>query len=180
MSRLKDLYQKETIGKLIEELGSKNKNEVPGISKVVLNVGMGEAVSDHKIIDKVMENLAKIAGQKPALTRAKKSIAGFKVREGAQIGAKVTLRGKMMYEFLDRLRSIVLPRVRDFRGLNTDAFDNQGNYNLGLKEISFFPEISEEELSYPFGVVVTIVTTTKDKNKAKRLLELIGFPFLKD
>lgn len=177
MSRLKEIYQKEIINKLMEEFGSKNRNEVPKISKVVLNVGIGKAVSDSKIVDQVMENLAKITGQKPALTRAKKSIAGFKLRQGVQIGAKVTLRGEMMYEFLERLRSVVLPRVRDFRGLDISAFDGQGNYNLGLKEISVFPEVSEEEFSYPFGIAVTIVTLTKDKNKAKRLLELLGFPF---
>ncbi len=177
MSRLKDLYQKEIVKKLIEEFGFKNPNQVPKVEKVVLNVGAGKAVSDSKILDQILDSLAKITGQKPAKTQAKKSVAGFKLRKGAVIGAKVTLRGERMYEFLERLTSVVLPRVRDFRGLKENAFDDQGNYNLGLKEITVFPEVSQEESIYSFGLVITIIISVKDQNKSKRLLELLGFPF---
>lgn len=177
MSRLKELYQKEIIPGLKKEFGFKNNLEVPRISKIIVNVGVGKTLGNSKLLDDTIKDLAKITGQRPVKTKAKKSIAGFKLREGAEIGAKITLRGKRMYEFLDRLVNIALPRVRDFRGISKNAFDGQGNYTLGIKEHTIFPEVSHEEVSSAFGLEVNIITTTSNDEKAFRLLSMFGFPF---
>lgn len=177
MGILKDLYQKELLPKLKEEFNFKNNFEVPRVEKIVINAGLGRALLDSKILEQAEKGLAKITGQKPVLTKAKKSIAGFKLREGNIIGAKVTLRRDKMYDFLDRLINLALPRIRDFRGLSVSSFDGHGNYSLGIKEHTIFPEISPDEVSIPFGLQVNIFTTAKDDEKAKRLLELLGFPF---
>lgn len=177
MSRLLDQYKKEIIPALKGEFDYKNPMQVPKLEKVVVSIGVGSAVSDSKRLEIASESLAKITGQKGIVTKAKNSIAGFKLREGMPIGVKVTLRGEMMYEFVDRLVAIVLPRVRDFRGIDPNGFDKHGNYNLGLREHSVFPEISFEDLSLTHGVQITIVTTAKTDDEGIKLLELMGFPF---
>ena len=175
MARLKNLYRKEIINKMKDEFDHKNNLEVPSIEKVVVNAGVGRGVQDAKFLDTVIEGLAKITGQRPKKTRAKKSIAGFKLREGMDIGATATLRGDRMYEFIDRLVNIALPRVRDFRGLTPAAFDGKGNYCLGIKEHTVFPEISLEETN-PFSFQINIITTAKTDDEARKLLMHLGFP----
>ena len=176
-ARLKELYTKEVRKKLQDEFGIKNVMAVPKIEKVVLNMGMGEAIANAKILDSAVEELAQITGQKPVITKAKKSIASFKLREGQSIGAMVTLRGEKMYEFLDRLINIALPRVRDFRGVATRAFDGRGNYTLGIRDHFIFPEIDIAKVDKSKGMNITIVTTAKNDEQARFLLRELGMPF---
>jgi len=161
----------------MDELGMKNPFEVPRLEKIVVNMGVGDGAQDAKALDAAMEDLSIVTGQKPAVTKAKKSIAGFKIREGMSIGAKVTLRGARMYEFLDRLLSTALPRIRDFRGLNPNAFDGRGNYSLGVDEQLVFPEIDYDKVVKVRGMDITIVTTAEDDEQAFALLKALGFPF---
>jgi len=176
-ARLKEKYQKEIRPALQKELGLNNLMAVPRLEKIVLNMGLGEATQNVKIMDPLVADLASVAGQKPVTTRAKKSIAAFKVREGMPIGAMVTLRGDIMYEFLDRLISIALPRVRDFRGVSTKSFDGRGNYTLGMRDQLIFPEVDYARVEKLKGMNVTIVTTAKDDNQARALLRQFGIPF---
>jgi large subunit ribosomal protein L5 len=176
-SRLKDTYMKEVRKKLQSEFGIKNPMAVPKIEKVVLNMGMGEAISNAKILDAAVEELSQVTGQKPVVTKAKKSIASFKLREGQSIGTMVTLRGDKMYEFLDRLINIALPRVRDFRGVPTKSFDGRGNYTLGVRDHFIFPEIDIAKVDKSKGMNITIVTTAKNDEQARFLLRELGMPF---
>jgi large subunit ribosomal protein L5 len=175
--RLKERFHKEIAPALMKEFDFTNPMAVPHLHKIVINMGVGEATQNAKIIDPAVNELGQITGQKPVITRAKKSIAAFKVREGMPIGAMVTLRGDRMYEFLDRLVSIVLPRVRDFRGVSTKSFDGRGNYTIGLHDQLIFPEISYEKVDKQKGMNVTIVTTARDDNQARALLKHMGMPF---
>jgi large subunit ribosomal protein L5 len=176
-ARLKEKYLKEIKPALQKELGLENSMAVPRLEKIVLNMGLGEATQNAKMMDPLVADLASIAGQKPVTTRAKKSIAAFKVREGMPIGAMVTLRGDTMYEFLDRLIAIALPRVRDFRGVSTKSFDGRGNYTLGMRDQLIFPEIDYAKVDKLKGLNVTIVTSAKDDNQARALLKQFGMPF---
>ena len=176
-ARLKEKYHKEIKAALQKELGLENTMAVPRLEKIVVNMGLGEATQNSKMLDPLVADLAAIAGQKPVTTRAKKSIAAFKVREGMPIGAMVTLRGDTMYEFLDRLISIALPRVRDFRGVSSKSFDGRGNYTLGLRDQLIFAEIDYAKVDKLKGMNVTIVTTAKDDNGARALLKGFGMPF---
>jgi large subunit ribosomal protein L5 len=176
-SRLKEVYTKEVRKKLQSEFGIKNPMAVPKIEKVVLNMGMGEAISNAKILDAAVEELSQITGQKPVVTKAKKSIASFKLREGQSIGTMVTLRGDKMYEFLDRLINIALPRVRDFRGVPSKSFDGRGNFTLGVRDHFIFPEIDIAKVDKSKGMNITIVTTAKDDEQARYLLRELGMPF---
>ena len=176
-TRLHEKYQKEIRPALQKELGLKNSMAVPRLEKIVLNMGLGEATQNPKMLDPLVADLTSIAGQKPVATKAKKSIAAFKVREGMPIGAMVTLRGEKMYEFLDRLISIALPRVRDFRGVSTKSFDGRGNYTLGVRDQLIFPEIDYARVEKLKGMNITIVTTAKDDNQARALLRQFGMPF---
>ena len=176
-ARLKDRYHKEIRPALLKELGLKNLMAVPRLEKIVLNMGLGEATQNVKVMDPLVADLASVAGQKPVTTRAKKSIAAFKVREGMPIGAMVTLRGDIMYEFLDRLVSVALPRVRDFKGVSTKSFDGRGNYTLGMRDQLIFPEVDYARVEKLKGMNVTIVTTAKDDNQARALLRQFGIPF---
>jgi large subunit ribosomal protein L5 len=176
-ARLKEKYNKEIRPALQKELGLKNTMAVPRLEKIVLNMGLGEATQNVKVMDPLVGDLASITGQKPVATKSKKSIAAFKVRAGMPIGAMVTLRGDAMYEFLDRLISVALPRVRDFRGVSTKSFDGRGNYTLGLRDQLIFPEIDYARVEKLKGMNVTIVTTAKDDNDARELLKQFGMPF---
>jgi large subunit ribosomal protein L5 len=176
-ARLKEKYQKEIKPALQKELGLENTMAVPRLEKIVLNMGLGEATQNNKLIDPLVGDLGAITGQKPVLTKAKKSIAAFKVREGMSIGAMVTLRGDAMYEFLDRLISVALPRVRDFRGVSTKSFDGRGNYTLGLRDQLIFAEIDYAKVEKLKGMNVTIVTSASDDNSARALLKQFGMPF---
>lgn len=176
MSRLLQKYRKEVIPAMQKEFGVKNVMAVPKVEKVVVNVGIGKIVKDDKAVEKIAQDLAKLTGQKPVFRKAKKSIASFKVREGVNIGVMITLRGKRMYDFMDRLVSIALPRSKDFRGIDTKNFDKNGNLNLGIKESSIFPEVTYETLKDIFSLEVTVVTTAKDKQKGIALLRHLGFP----
>jgi large subunit ribosomal protein L5 len=176
-ARLREKYQQEIRPALQKELGLTNLMAVPRLEKIVLNMGLGEATQNVKIMDPLVADLASVAGQKPVTTRAKKSIAAFKVREGMPIGAMVTLRGDIMYEFLDRLISVALPRVRDFRGVSTKSFDGRGNYTLGMRDQLIFPEVDYARVDKLKGMNVTIVTTAKDDNQARALLRQFGIPF---
>jgi large subunit ribosomal protein L5 len=175
--RLKRQYTEELRGQLRDELGKSTLMDVPRIEKITLNMGVGEAKTDAKALDSAIEELTIIAGQRAQLRRARKSIAGFKIREGMPIGTKVTLRGDRMYEFLDRLIAIALPRIRDFRGLNPDAFDGRGNYSLGIREQIIFPEIDYDSVASIRGLDVTITTTAKTDDEARALLRGLGMPF---
>jgi large subunit ribosomal protein L5 len=177
MSRLKDKYQKEVAPALKKEFGYANTMAIPKIRKVVVNMGLGEATSNAKIVDTAADELSKITGQKATVRRAKKSIAAFKVREGMPIGAMVTLRGERMYEFLDRLMSVALPRVRDFKGISPKGFDGRGNYTLGLRDQIIFPEIDYMKVDKARGMNVSVVTSAKTDEEARKLLQLIGLPF---
>ena len=177
--RLKERYKSEIVPLMLKRFDIKNVNAVPKLEKVVINMGLGEGKENIKIIDNAIEELAQIAGQKPVIRRAKKSIAAFKLRTGHPIGVSVTLRRDKMYDFLDHLINIVLPRVRDFRGLPRNSFDRMGNYTLGLKDQLVFPEIDYSKIDKIKGMNITIVTTTKDDEKARFLLESFGFPFVK-
>ncbi len=176
-SRLKDRYSKEVVPALSKEFGYTNIMAVPKITKVVINMGLGEATQNSKIVDTGAEELGKISGQKASVTRAKKSIAQFKVRQNMPIGAMVTLRGQRMYDFLDRMIAIALPRVRDFRGISPRGFDGRGNYTLGLKDQLIFPEIDYLKVDKSRGMNISVVTTAKTNEEARRLLQLIGLPF---
>jgi len=175
--RLKKLYQEMVLPQMIKLYNYKNKMAVPKIEKIVINMGLGEASKNIKILDSAMEELSLITGQKPVIKRARKAISAFKIRKGMPIGCAVTLRGWRMYEFLDRLINIALPRVRDFKGLSPDSFDGRGNYTLGLTDQLIFPEIDYSKVEKLRGMNVTIVTTAKDNRQARDLLKLIGFPF---
>ena len=175
--RLKELYQTEVRKKIQDQFGIKNPMAVPKIEKVVLNMGMGEAISNAKVLDSAVDELGQITGQKPIITKAKKSIASFKLREGQAIGAMVTLRGEKMYEFLDRLISTALPRVRDFRGVPSKSFDGRGNYTLGIRDHLIFPEIDISKVDKSKGMNITIVTSAKDDEQARFLLKELGMPF---
>jgi large subunit ribosomal protein L5 len=177
MSRLKEAYQKEIVPILMEDFGYRNVMEVPHLFKIVLNVGLGEALQDAKALDGATRDLSTITGQRPIITRARKSIAGFKLREGMAIGAKVTLRGRRMYDFFDRLVNVALARQRDFRGISRDAFDGRGNYTLGLEEQLVWPEIDYDSIDKVRGMEITIVTSAKTDEEARRLLSLLGMPF---
>jgi len=179
MARLKELYKKKIVPQLIERLKYKNIMEVPRIDKIVINTGVSTAKEDIKVLDEAVGELATITGQKPIVTRAKKSISNFKLRQGMPIGCKVTLHGAVMYEFLDRLINVVLPRVRDFRGVSSDGFDGQGNYNLGIQEHIIFPEINIDKVGKIKGMNVSIITTAKSRDEAYELLSLFGMPFRK-
>lgn len=176
-ARLKDKYASEIKGQLQKELGLTNTMAVPRVEKIVINMGIGEATQNNKIVDPLVADLGAISGQKPVITKAKKSIAAFKLREGMPIGAMVTLRGDAMYEFLDRLISVALPRVRDFRGVSSKSFDGRGNYTLGLRDQLIFPEIDYSKVEKTKGMNVTIVTTANDDNEARALLRQFGMPF---
>jgi large subunit ribosomal protein L5 len=177
MARLKDIYIKEIVPKLMKDFNYKSVMEVPRVEKVVLNMGLGEAIQNVKILDSAVDELGVIAGQKAVITKAKKSIATFKLREGMPIGAMVTLRKDRMFEFLDRLLNISLPRVRDFKGLSPKAFDGNGNYSLGVKEQLIFPEINYDKIDKIKGLNITIVTTAKNDEEGRALLKCLGMPF---
>lgn len=179
MARLHKFYRETVVPKLTAELGLTNPMEVPKITKITINMGVGEAVADRKVMDAAVADLTKISGQKPILCLAKKSVATFKVRENLAIGTKVTLRGARMYEFLDRLISIAIPRIRDFRGVSARSFDGRGNYSLGVKEQIIFPEIQYDQIDQIRGMDITITTTAKDNKAGKALLDAFNFPFRK-
>jgi large subunit ribosomal protein L5 len=179
VSRLKDLYYDEIVDALVKKFGYTNKMQVPKLDKIVLNMGIGEAEENVKILENAAKDMETITGQKPVLTKAKNSVANFKIREGMPIGCKVTLRGDKMYEFLDRLVNLALPRVRDFRGVNPNSFDGRGNYALGLKEQYIFPEIEYDKIDKVRGMDVIFVTTAKTDEEARELLKLFNMPFTK-
>ena len=179
MSRLKDLYKDEIVDALIKKFGYKNIMEVPKLDKIVINMGVGEAKENAKVLDSAVKDLETITGQKVVLTRAKNSVANFKIREGMPIGCKTTLRGEKMYDFMDRLVNLALPRVRDFRGVSADSFDGRGNYALGVKEQLIFPEIEYDKVEKVRGMDVIVVTTAKTDEEARELLRLFGMPFAK-
>lgn len=179
MNRMKEKYQNDVMPALMKGLSLANVMEVPRIEKVVINIGMGEAMDNPKMLDAAVSDLSQITGQKPVITKARKSIANFKLREGRAIGVKVTLRGEKMWSFLDRLMNIVLPRVRDFRGIPDDAFDGRGNYTLGLREQLIFPEIEYDKIDKVRGMEITIVTTARTDAQAAMLLDMLGMPFRK-
>jgi large subunit ribosomal protein L5 len=177
MARLKDRYDEEIAPALKERFGIENPMRIPRLEKIVVNMGVGEASQNSRALDGAMEDLAMITGQKAQMRRARKSIAGFKIREGMPVGARVTLRGERMWEFLDRLVSVALPRVRDFRGISPNSFDGRGNYALGLREQLIFPEISYDAIDTTRGLDVAVVTTTESDEEARELLRLLGMPF---
>lgn len=177
MARLQNLYNDKIVGELQSKFAYKSAMEIPRITKITINMGVGEAIGDKKIMENAVSDLEKISGQKPIVTKARKSIAGFKVREGWPVGCKVTLRRERMYEFLDRLISIAIPRIRDFRGLNGKAFDGRGNYNMGVTEQIIFPEIDYDKIDALRGMDISITTTAKNDEEAKALLEGFSFPF---
>lgn len=179
MLRLLEKYKNDIVPKMAEKFGFKNIYEVPRLVKIVINVGLGEAAHDKKVLDGVMRDIAEITGQKPAFTKARKAIAGFKIRKGSLIGCKVTLRRARMYEFLDRLINVALPRIRDFRGVSADSFDESGNYSLGITEQGIFPEIEIDKIQMVHGMDIAIVTTAKNRTEAFELLNLFGMPFKK-
>lgn len=179
MARLKQVYKEQVVPKLVEQFGYKSVMQAPKISKITLNMGVGAALADKKILDNALADMEAITGQKPVKTLARKSVAAFKVRQGWPIGCKVTLRGERMYEFLDRLINISLPRVRDFRGVNAKSFDGRGNYTMGIKEQIIFPEIEFEKVDMMRGMDINIATTAQTDAEAKALLEAFNFPFKK-
>ena len=179
MSRLQEYYKSTVVPKLTQDLELKNPMQVPKITKITVNMGVGEAVADRKVVDAAAADMAKITGQKPLITKSKKAIASFKLRENLPIGCKVTLRGARMYEFLDRLVSVALPRVRDFRGVSARAFDGRGNYTLGVKEQIIFPEIQYDQIDQLRGMDITITTTAANNEQGRALLEAFNFPFRK-
>ncbi|HUO99922.1 MAG TPA: 50S ribosomal protein L5 [Gemmatimonadota bacterium] len=177
MTRLQEAYIKSIRPQLMKEFGYRNAHQVPRLEKIVINVGMGEAIDNPKLLDGAVQELAAITGQRPAVTRARKSISNFKLREGMVIGAKVTLRGRRMYEFLDRLVNVSIPRIRDFRGVPTRSFDGRGNYTLGIKEQLIFPEVDYDKVDKVHGMDITIVTTAERDDEALALLAAFGMPF---
>ena len=176
-ARLADVYKTDVVPGLLKEYGYKSVMEVPRILKIVLNMGVGEAIADKKVLDHAVSDMTLIAGQKPIVTKAKKSIAGFKIRDGYPIGCKVTLRGAKMYEFLDRLISVAIPRIRDFRGISAKSFDGRGNFNMGVREQIIFPEVEYDKIDVLRGMNVTITTTAKTDGEARSLLSAFRFPF---
>lgn len=180
MARLKEKYNEEIAPALAKEFDFKNKMAIPKLEKITINMGMGEAISNSKVLDNAIEELKTITGQQPVVTKAKKSIASFKLREGMRIGTMVTLRGNRMYEFLDRLISVALPRVRDFRGISPKSFDGRGNYTLGIKEQLIFPEIDFNNVDKTRGMNISIVTTAENDEQGRSLLKLMGMPFRKN
>lgn len=179
MARLKDTYKQEIAGALMKKFGYKSVMQIPKLDKVVINISTGEARDNAKVVDAIVSDLSKITGQKPVVTKAKKSVANFKLREGMNLGAKVTLRADRMYEFVDRLFNVALPRVRDFRGINANGFDGRGNYNMGLREQLIFPEIDYDKVDKVRGMDITFVTTARTDEEARELLTLMGAPFAK-
>jgi large subunit ribosomal protein L5 len=179
MARLQEYYREKIVPQLRKDLAVENPMQVPRISKITVNMGVGEAVADRKVMDAAVADLTKITGQKPLVTKSRKSIASFKLREGLAIGCKVTLRGARMYEFLDRLISIAMPRIRDFRGVSPRAFDGRGNYTLGVREQIIFPEIQYDQIDQVRGMDITITTTATDNKQGRALLEAFNFPFRK-
>jgi large subunit ribosomal protein L5 len=179
MVRLQQYYREQVLSRLQKDLGIKNPMEVPRITKITVNMGVGEAVADKKVMDAAVADLTKITGQKPLVTKSRKAIASFKIRADLAIGCKVTLRGARMYEFLDRLISIAMPRIRDFRGVSARSFDGRGNYSLGVKEQIIFPEIQYDQIDQIRGMDITITTTAKDNRQGRALLEAFSFPFRK-
>ncbi len=179
MARLKDIYRDEVVKKLTEQFGYKNVMEVPHVTKVTLNMGVGEALGDRKVMEHAVSDMEKIAGQKAIVRKARKSVAGFKVREGWPIGCKVTLRNNRMYEFLDRLINIAIPRVRDFRGMSPKSFDGRGNYNMGVQEQIIFPEVDYDKIDTLRGMDIAITTTAKTDEEGRALLAAFNFPFKK-
>jgi large subunit ribosomal protein L5 len=179
MARVRDRYREEVIPALISDFGFSNVYQVPRLQKIVVNIGLGEAVANGKALDAAVNDLTTIVGQKPVVTRAKKSIAAFKLRAGMPIGAMVTLRGERMYEFYDRLTAISLPRIRDFRGVSPNSFDGRGNYTLGLREQLLFPEIEYDQIDKVRGLEISFVTTARTDEEGRRLLALLGMPFAK-
>ena len=177
MARLQEIYKEKVVPQLVEKFGYKSIMEVPRLTKITLNMGLGEAVADKKVLEHAVGDLTKIAGQKPVITKSRKAIAGFKIREGYPIGTMVTLRGNAMYEFLDRFVTVALPRVRDFRGVSGKAFDGRGNYNIGVKEQIIFPEIDYDKIDALRGLNISITTTAKTDEEAKALLASFKFPF---
>ncbi|MBK6639504.1 MAG: 50S ribosomal protein L5 [Rhodocyclaceae bacterium] len=177
MARLQSFYKESVVPGLLEKFGYKSVMEVPRITKITLNMGVGEAVGDKKVLEHAVSDMTKVAGQKPVVTKARKAIAGFKIREGYPIGCMVTLRGEKMYEFLDRLVTIAMPRIRDFRGISGRGFDGRGNYNVGVKEQIIFPEIEYDKIDALRGMNISITTTAKTDNEAKALLAAFKFPF---
>ena len=177
MSRLQEKFENELMGELQQKLGLKNPMEVPRITKITLNMGVGGAIADKKVLESARSDMEKIAGQRPITRNARKSVAAFKIRDGMPIGCKVTLRRERMYEFLDRLVNIAIPRIRDFRGLNPRSFDKQGNYSMGVKEQIIFPEINYDEVDAIRGMDITITTTARNAEEGKALLEMFNFPF---
>ena len=177
MARLKTRYNEELKAQLLEQLGVKNVMEIPRITKITINMGVGAASADKKLLDGALSDMQAIAGQKPVLTLARKSIAGFKIRDGWPIGCKVTLRGDQMYEFLDRLISIAIPRIRDFRGFSSKSFDGRGNYSMGLKEQIMFPEIDFDKIDRIRGMDITVTTTARTDDEGRALMRAFGFPF---
>ena len=178
--RMRDKYDAEAVAALREQFKYRNVMEVPRFTKMVVNIGLGEALTDANALDKASDDVAAITGQKPVITRARRSIANFRLREGNAIGVAVTLRGERMWEFMDRLVSAALPRIRDFQGLNPNAFDGRGNYSLGIREQLIFPEIDYDKVDKVRGMQVTVVTTAKNDEEGRKLLELMGFPFRKN
>ena len=176
-ARLLETYRNEIVPKMIERFGFKNKYQVPHVAKIVLNVGLGEAAQDKKHMDGVVQEIAAISGQQPVVTKAKKAIAGFKIRKGSPVGCRVTLRKAKMYEFLDRLVNVVLPRIRDFQGVSSTSFDEKGNYSFGITEQAIFPEIDVDKIQLVHGMDITIVTNAKNKEESYELLSLFGMPF---
>ena len=179
MARLREFYQKTVVPKLTQDLGVKNAMQVPKLVKITVNMGVGEAVADRKVMDAAVADLTKITGQKPKLCLSKKSVATFKLRENLAIGCKVTLRGERMWEFFDRLVTIAIPRIRDFRGINPRSFDGRGNFSLGIKEQIIFPEIQYDQIDQLRGMDITITTTAKDDKQGRALLNAFNFPFRK-
>ena len=179
MARLQQYYREQVLSRLQQDLGIKNPMEVPRITKITVNMGVGEAVADKKVMDAAVGDLTKITGQKPLVTKSRKAIASFKIRAGLAIGCKVTLRGARMYEFLDRLINIAMPRIRDFRGVSPRSFDGRGNYSLGVKEQIIFPEIQYDQIDQIRGMDITITTTARDNRQGRALLEAFNFPFRK-
>jgi large subunit ribosomal protein L5 len=179
MARLQQIYREKIVPELKQSLGLRNTMQVPRILKITVNMGVGEAVADKKVMDAATADMAKITGQKPAVTKAKKSVATFKVRDGQAIGCKVTLRGARMYEFLDRLVNIAIPRIRDFRGISGRSFDGRGNFSLGVKEQIIFPEIQYDQIDQIRGMDITISTSARDDKRGRALLEAFNFPFRK-
>ena len=179
MSRLQEYYRETVVPQLMEKLGLSNAMEVPRIEKITLNMGVGEATADRKALDHAVADMTKIAGQKPVIRRARKSVASFKIRDGMPVGCKVTLRRERMYEFLDRLVNVAIPRVRDFRGLNAKSFDGRGNYSMGVREQIIFPEVDYDEIDAIRGMDITITTSAKNDEQGRALLEAFAFPFRK-